>query len=387
MRLLLISRKDPFSTAAGTEIFVGNLAVELVKQGQQVDMIYEGKSNAKCIHSRSENLKEHRLRLIGIPYVRSFDFRRRCSKHCCELLKESRVDVVIAFGAGTFSGYIFKRIKRIQNRPLLIYYAMDSMMMEYERIKASSEAKGLLASFQRRIWYSALIRSDKTSCLNSDLILASSKDTADHLTSNCDVLPTRINLLYEGVPDDFADGINIIDPDIPTFLHIAGGPRKGTDFFLAAVKLLEAKYGLRAEAVIIRASQSNIKEAEALGVEAKAYKYISKLELKRLYASCSALVSSSLSEGFCLPVVEAAMFGKPSVVTDIGSLPELVSDGENGFVIPTADVNALADRMHQISINTKLRRTMGENAGKRAKNFTITSAASSLLTLVKEFKR
>lgn len=37
MKFLLICRGDPFTTRAGTEIFVGNLARELAKQGSQLD--------------------------------------------------------------------------------------------------------------------------------------------------------------------------------------------------------------------------------------------------------------------------------------------------------------------------------------------------------------
>jgi glycosyltransferase involved in cell wall biosynthesis len=386
MRLLLILRGDPFSTAAGTEIFVGNLAVELAKEGHKVHMVYQG-SNAGYTYSESENLIQHRFRLIDIPYIRSLDFRRKCLRQCAELIRESRIDAVIASGAGTFPGYIFDGIRKVRSRPFLVYYAMDSMIMEYERSKASNEAKGLPSLFTRWIWYTALIRSDKASCLNSDLILASSKDTLNHLIADYDILPTKIRLLYEGVPDDFAEGITVTDPDVPTFLHIAGGSRKGTDFFLRAMRLLKDKYALKAKTVIIRASRSTIRQAEALGVEAETYKYVSKLELKRHYASCTAFVSPSLSEGFCLPVIEAAMFGKSSVVTNIGSLPELVTDGENGFVVPVADVNALAYRLYQIIINTELRIKMGKNAKKRTENFTMTTTISNFLTIVKEFNR
>jgi glycosyltransferase involved in cell wall biosynthesis len=194
----------------------------------------------------------------------------------------------------------------------------------------------------------------------------------------------KIKLLYEGIPDNFAVGQDIFDPEIPTFLHVAGGPRKGTDYFLKALKLLEHNYGVKNKAVIIRASQSNIRQAKALGVEVDAYRYVSGFELKRQYASCTALVSPSLSEGFCLPVVEAAKFGKPAVVTNVGSLPELVTNGENGFVIPVADVNMLADRLHQIAINKDLRSKLGKNARRRSEHFTLSKTATYLLKTIKD---
>lgn len=385
MKIIIISRGDPFTTFAGTEILAGNISIELAKQGHEVDLIYGGRATGNFV-SEPTNLNLHVLNIVTTPYLSAFDFRRKCAKRCVQLLVESDYDAVVALGAGTFPGYIFGKVKGKSGRSLLIYYAMDTMIMEYERSKASNEAKGLFASFQMGVWYTVLIRSDKTSCLNSDLILTSSKDTMKHLIADYGILPTKIKLLYEGVPDDFAVGYDVIDPSTPTFLHVAGGPRKGTAFFLKAMRLLKGKYGLNAKAVIIRASQSNIKQAETLGVECDAYRYVNTPELKRQYASCTAFVSPSLSEGFCLPIIEAAMFEKPSVVTNVGSLPELVINGETGFVVPVADVTTLTDRLYQIIINTEMRQKMGKNARKRAENFTVTNTASNFLTLIKEFK-
>jgi glycosyltransferase involved in cell wall biosynthesis len=386
MHLIFICRGNPLTSTGGTEIFVGNLAIELAKRGILVDVLNEVERIKIDSFANNEQVKFHNLHIINIPYLRTLAFRRKCTKECVKLLQESKIDAIIAFGAGTFQGYVFDRIKKLKGKTLLVYYAMDSMMMEFQRSKKSSEVTKLSARFKRWIWYSALIKSDKECCINSELIFASSKDTANHLIADYGVPITKINLLYEGIPEDFAVGYDAIDPRIPTFLHVAGGPRKGTDFFLKAIKLLKDKYGLTAKVVILRASRSNIEQAETLGVEVDAYRYVKMPELKRQYASCTAFVSPSLSEGFCLPIIEAAMFEKPSVVTNIGSLPELVRNGENGFVIPVADVGTLAHRLHQIAINAELRRKMGKNARKCSENFTISRTATNLLKLIEEMQ-
>ncbi|MGD0070195.1 MAG: glycosyltransferase family 4 protein [Candidatus Bathyarchaeia archaeon] len=387
MKFLLICWGDPFTTQAGTEIYIGNLAAELAVHGHDIHLLYGGKIRKGDLYTPTKHLFTHPFHLINIPYIRALDFRRKCANLGIELINEFRIDVVIASGAGTFPGYIFDKIKKLKSTSLLVYYAMDSMVMEYARSKMSKENAGLGVRFKKWVYYTVLIKSDKTSCIQSDLILASSKDTINHLAADYSVPLAKINLLYEGIPEDFAVGQEISDPEISTFLHISGGPRKGTDYFLKALKLLEHKYGKKAKAVITRVSQSTVKQAEALGVEVDAYRYLNMLELKRQYASCTAFVSPSLSEGFCLPIIEAAMFEKPSVVTNIGSLPELVTDGETGFVVPVADVNTLADRLYQIITNVELRRKMGKNARKRAEDFTIATTISNLLTIVKEFKR
>lgn len=68
--------------------------------------------------------------------------------------------------------------------------------------------------------------------------------------------------------------------------------------------------------------------------------------LKKYYAQCDCLVVPSLSEDFCLPVIKAALFCKPSIVSEVGSLPELVIDSETGFIIKAKDAVALAKKCY-----------------------------------------
>jgi len=382
LRFLLICRGDPFTAQAGTEIYIGNLAVELAIHGHDVHILYGGKIRKGDRYPPTKHLITHPFHPINIPYIRALDFRRKSANLSITLINKLDIDAVIAFGAGTFPSYIFNRIKKLKRRPLLVYYAMDSMKMEYMRSKMSSESKNLMMRFKMRVWYSNLIRSDKKSCISSDMVLASSNDTTSHLIADYSVPRNKVKLLYEGIPDDFTNGIETVDPDTPTFLHIAGGVRKGTNYFLEAMKLLEEKYGLRAKAVITRATPTQINQVKRLGIDAEVYRYLPTLELKRLYASSTAFVSPSLSEGFCLPVVEAATFGKPAIVSNTGSLPELVVDGENGFVVPVADVAALAEGMYQIAVNEQLRKRKGERAKQLSQRFKISNTVKTLIELL-----
>ena len=43
-------------------------------------------------------------------------------------------------------------------------------------------------------------------------------------------------------------------------------------------------------------------------------------------------------------MIEALALGKPAVVTDVGGLSEVVRDGEEGYVVPPGDPDALAAR-------------------------------------------
>jgi glycosyltransferase involved in cell wall biosynthesis len=74
---------------------------------------------------------------------------------------------------------------------------------------------------------------------------------------------------------------------------------------------------------------------------------------------------SHFQESFGRTVLEAMAAARPVVVYDWGALPELVEDGETGFVVPFRDVAAAADRLRTLCRDPALLVRMGQ-AGRRA---------------------
>jgi glycosyltransferase involved in cell wall biosynthesis len=62
-------------------------------------------------------------------------------------------------------------------------------------------------------------------------------------------------------------------------------------------------------------------------------------------------VLSSLSEGLPLAILEAMAAGLPIVATRAGGVEEAAIDGQNAYLVPTADSNALADAMIRMARN------------------------------------
>jgi glycosyltransferase involved in cell wall biosynthesis len=384
MHVLFVVRCNPFKSSSGTEIFGGNLALELAKQGHKVGLVYESHGSREATVENINGIESHELHLIGIPYLRALHYRNDCVKACIDIIRKSNADAVVCFGAGTFAGNIFKKIKRLAERPALVYYAVDSMVAECERSKPALSKRGTMKRLKAWIWYKTLIHSDKLSCDVADLIAASCKDTANRIVRDYNVMPEKVKVVYFGLPTNYAEGFEIHDSEILTFLHVSTVPeRKGTLYFLEALKILQDKYNLRARGVIAGSKETfYVDLAKKSEIDVVFLGRIPNNELKKYYASCTALVSPSLSEGFCLPVVEAAMFGKPAIVTDVGSLPELVSNGENGFVIPVSDVMTLSKRMYEIAVDNVLRKHLSEKSKKLSQRFKISSSARTLLDVL-----
>ncbi len=78
-------------------------------------------------------------------------------------------------------------------------------------------------------------------------------------------------------------------------------------------------------------------------------------------AASDVFVHPSYHEGFSLAIAEAAMLGKPMVVTDIGGNPELVNQG-NGILIPIKNADALYQAMCSLVNNPALRQKLGQAA-------------------------
>lgn len=104
-----------------------------------------------------------------------------------------------------------------------------------------------------------------------------------------------------------------------------------------------------------------LKEIESnLCIDACGPKYGDDLLVEYMKSDC--FVMPSYREGFPNTVLEAGAMGLPSVVTDINGSREIIIHGENGFIIPSKNADALYEAMKQILLDTTNREKMAANA-------------------------
>jgi glycosyltransferase involved in cell wall biosynthesis len=80
------------------------------------------------------------------------------------------------------------------------------------------------------------------------------------------------------------------------------------------------------------------------------------------------VVASMDSEVICRISLEYMAMEKPQIVTNINVLPEIVKEGENGFVIPAKDPAAIVDKLINLVNNKELRKSLGTSARQIAKS-------------------
>ena len=73
-------------------------------------------------------------------------------------------------------------------------------------------------------------------------------------------------------------------------------------------------------------------------------------------------VSTALWEGFGFVLAEAMAVKKPVLGFDLSSNPELIKDGENGFLIPPKSIAVFVEKLMLLINDEQLREKMGENA-------------------------
>ena len=89
-------------------------------------------------------------------------------------------------------------------------------------------------------------------------------------------------------------------------------------------------------------------------------------EVRRELEEASIFVLPSYAEAMPNALLEAMACGLPAVVTDVGAMPEVISDGVEGFLVKPGDVAHLCVRVGHLIRNPELRERMGQAARARA---------------------
>lgn len=165
--------------------------------------------------------------------------------------------------------------------------------------------------------------------------------------------------------------------------------RKGHDHLIKAVAIL-AREGHNVGAVICGGSGDFTKWkdlAKTEGVENNVFLFgrLSELDLARVYKSLDAfsdLENTPRACGFTMAILEGMAMELPVVIFDNRELLAIIKEGENGFVVPTNDTEALARAILQVSkLSSEEKRTMGLKSAAIARQFDINFTANGKLKL------
>ncbi|MGO9953670.1 MAG: glycosyltransferase [Dissulfurispiraceae bacterium] len=167
---------------------------------------------------------------------------------------------------------------------------------------------------------------------------------------------------------------------------------KGIFILLEALVLLN-KHGIPFHATFAGVWESSAVEAEfGRIVQEKGLEKLIELcgpqygdDKRRIFAEADIMVFPSYNDAYPLVVLEAMSHGLPVVSTLEGAIPDMVLEGETGFLVPCQDPLILAERITCLILDPELRDRLGQAGRKRyCERFTSAVFESNLATIFKK---
>lgn len=153
------------------------------------------------------------------------------------------------------------------------------------------------------------------------------------------------------------------------------GQRKGLSYLFRAARLLRPAV----ELTVIGARP--LAPCAALERELAQVRWVPTCPHREVLAEMAAhdvFLFPSLFEGFGLVLLEAMAMGLPIVTTPHTAGPDLITEGDEGFIVPIRSVEAIAEKLELLRRNPERRAEMSRRARERARTFTWESYGDSV---------
>ena len=160
-------------------------------------------------------------------------------------------------------------------------------------------------------------------------------------------------------------------PNIVSFVFVGSFvERKGIYYLLNAAKRLEEE-GLPFKLELTGRAPTDMSFFDSFGLKSLTVHYnLSHEALIDLLHSSDVFVFPSLFEGFAFVIIEAMATGLPVITTPRTIGPDVIENGNEGFIINPSDVEALYEKMKFFILNPIDCIEMGKNASRKAQNLT-----------------
>jgi len=206
----------------------------------------------------------------------------------------------------------------------------------------------------------------------SDVLVAVSPEVRDELVEN-GIAPTeKFTVIRLGIPLDERLGDASADLDyrhlygIPADAFVVGwvGRMTGVKDTGAVLEIVRAARARGIDAVLCMVGDGPDRErleqrAHDLGIARSTYFVGYQEEVAGYYRLFDAFLLPSVNEGTPVVAIEALAAGRPVVATRVGGVPDVVRDGEDGFLVELGDLDAIAERLARLAADPELRRRMG----------------------------
>jgi glycosyltransferase involved in cell wall biosynthesis len=291
----------------------------------------------------------------------------------------SRYDVIVFH---SYLGWAFHCLRRWfdpTRRITTIPWFHDLEPLHQRAIRDDGQRQG-----RERFWHLRLLleivmpRLLKRSCRASDAVFCFNSIEAGYLATEGWAEPHRVHRVANGV--DAECFLQRRHRDVASRLLFVGEwhPGKGTRCLVDAFTSLAALGDVELACVGTGAPADDVLAAFPAAVRPRVsvFAQVDRHELYRQLARADVFVFPSLSEGFSSALLEAMASSMPVVATRVGAAVDLLDDGRNGVLVPSANPSALVAAVTRLVTDVRTRTVMGEAARRTASGFTSDAAGA-----------
>lgn len=244
-------------------------------------------------------------------------------------------------------------------------------------------------NIRRRGWSSIYRMGERMMARLTDRII--SVNEADRQSMIARGIPSqKIVTIYNGIDlARFSDPQIVEKPGTPLVMQVGRlSEQKAPLDFIEGARLVlqkhpEVRFKLVGDGPLLGQVQTRIKQygfqeqVTAVGEQANAFRLIQHADIVTLTSSW---------EGSPYSLLEAMAWSKPVVATSVNGCPELVLDGKTGYLVPSGQPQAWADRVLDLLNNPQAARAMGEQGRRHLEaNFTLPEMVAKISALYEQF--
>jgi glycosyltransferase involved in cell wall biosynthesis len=341
MKILQLVTKRQYR---GAEVFAANLSSELIGFGHEI--IFAG-----LYRNDSDVLEVEGAENVDLCLSKSGNFSFELVRAIAKLITYQKPDVVQCNGSDTLKYMISAS------------YFTSKIPITYRNISTISE--WIDSPLKLRIYKLLFKKVDYVTSVGSESI----KDlitTLNYPEEQTSVIRRGIPLKEVNPPfsNDLRKELNLKESD-KVVMHIGNfSPEKNHEFLLdifskikeeeSHVKLICVGDGITFKGVKQQIKNQNLEDTVFLLGFRK--------DIPELLAQADCFALASKIEGVPGVILEAASQRIPSVATNVGGVPEVLVNGETGYIIDNFNKNEFKERLISLVTNFELNKEMGENA-------------------------
>lgn len=367
MRVLMVTPTF-YPIVGGAETVVQNLSAELNRIGVHADIMTFNRDQLGRPKWNGRTEEFDGITVYKIPAL-----------YWLPIVHSSRINFGINLFPGRFN-YLMKKYDILHFHQADFSFPAFSFSVKRPKIL---HLHGLRSNYYKQYWLS---RTLLKKVANIYLVLSNQmkKDLITLGISRDKIIPfpnaidTKVFCPKEGKPNNTVLYVGRITPDkgLHVLLKALRYAKNSLSIkIVGPVSNFDLNYYSTISSMIKNENTKGRHKIEYLGVVAREV-------LLNCYQNASIFVLPSLYEPFAVVVLEAMSCGKPVISTNVGGVPEIVKNHENGILLPPNDPVSLAAAIDYLIENSDVRASLGKKARDHViENYSIESATRTLCTI------